>query len=64
VKAREEKLRALARSQIRYCIQGDIDGGESLMKEVWEQCEDQAEIDVVTDELRRLAAAIERMGVE
>ena len=48
----EEVIR-MVRSQIAYAINRDYEGGESIMKEVWEEL-DGDEYNVADDELKRI----------
>lgn len=52
-------IRHLARQQIIQTIQSDIDGGEGLMKEVWEECKDEVEVAEVKDQMAAIILAIE-----
>jgi hypothetical protein len=47
-------LRNLTRSQIVNAIKDDIEQGESLMKEVFEHCEDDRELKIVYAEMRAI----------
>lgn len=59
-KSREAFLVNLTRSQIVNAIKDDLPGGggESLMKEVFENCEDDDELEVVYTEMRAIAARV------
>lgn len=52
-------VRYLARQQIVNAIQADIDGGEGLMKEVWEECLGESEQAEVIDMMAKIIVAIE-----
>ena len=56
-----EYVRRLARQQIINAIQADIDGGEGLMKEVWEECLNDQEQAEATDMLAKIIIAIEAL---
>lgn len=52
--------RARVRQQIIWAIEQDLDGGgESLMKEAFEECDD---LKVVYSEMRRVIRAIKALG--
>jgi hypothetical protein len=53
---RKTEIRKKVRSQIAGVMQADLDGDEFLMKEVWEDMADDAEMDVAKDEMRRILA--------
>jgi hypothetical protein len=55
-------IRGAVRDQVINAIQADLDGGESLMKEVWELCEDDNEQKVAERECRRIIYAIQHLG--
>lgn len=59
---RKKEIETAVRAAILGAIGDALDGGEDLMKEVWEYCADEAEFAVVDAELRRIEAAIEEMG--
>ena len=59
---RSRNLRAIARNQIIAAIERDLAGGESLMKEAWEQCSTNEEQEFMEDECRRVIAAIKNLG--
>jgi hypothetical protein len=42
----QSQIQSLVRRQIIYYLKEDLEGGELLMKEVWEQCD--TDDDVVT----------------
>jgi hypothetical protein len=48
----EARIRKAVRNQIIELLRHDLDGGELLMKEVWEQCGDVDEQKVAGDEIR------------
>jgi hypothetical protein len=58
--ARREELAKLVREQVVAVLQDDLDGGESVMKEVWEACEDAAEDTAAEDALRAIIAQLKR----
>lgn len=60
-KKRKDEIRTDVRSAIIYNIKEDLDGGELLMKSVWENCEGDVEYDVVKRELKAIIAAIKAM---
>jgi hypothetical protein len=49
----KEEIIQKVRSQVAYAINEDYEGGESIMKNVWEQLEGE-EYDVADDELKRI----------
>ncbi len=53
---RERHLRKLACEQIANAIQCDLDGDESLMKEVFEEVNDDDEMAIVNGEMRAAIA--------
>lgn len=53
--ARILELKRLVCAQLISMIEDDIEGGESLMKEVWEHCDSRADQAVVVGELQELA---------
>lgn len=63
----EARIRKAVRQQIIEAIRNDIDGGrdlasiggETLMKEVWEECGDVDEQRVAEDEMREIIKQIE-----
>lgn len=57
---RINELRAIARRQVINALYADING-EQIMKEAWENCEDQAEMRVMESELRAMIACLEAM---
>lgn len=52
-------IRRLARQQIIDAIKADIDGGEGLMKEVWEECLNDQEQAEAIDMMAKIIVAIE-----
>lgn len=48
----------MTRDAIIYALQRDLDGDEQIMKEVWEECEDQDDIKVGSDELKQVIKLI------
>lgn len=58
--SREQFLPNLTRSQISNAIQDDLDGGESLMKEVWEECDGDNELAVVKTEMRAIITRLKQ----
>lgn len=60
---REQFLVNMTRSQIVNAIKDDLPGGyagESLMKEVFEHCEDDAELEIVYTEMRAIARRVKQ----
>lgn len=55
----EARIRKAVRQQIIEAINNDLDGGETLMKEVWEECGDVDEQRVAKDEMREVIKLIE-----
>lgn len=53
-KKRESQIRQAVREQIAGALQDDLDGGESIMKEVWEDCADDDEDAAAKDELAKI----------
>ena len=51
-------IRRMTRDAIIYALQRDLDGDEQIMKEVWEECEDQDDIKVGSDELKQVIKLI------
>jgi hypothetical protein len=49
----DEEVRQRVRSQIAWALHEDYKGGESIMKECWEELEGD-EYDVADDELKRI----------
>src|SRR5262249_45422143 len=49
-----EDLRNFTRQHIAERLQADVDGGESIMKEVWERCATDDEQKVAEDEVRAI----------
>lgn len=58
---REQEIRESVRNQIVGAIEADLDGGESLMKEAFEECRSNAELKIAYDEMRKIAKAIGEM---
>jgi hypothetical protein len=56
--ARARVLRRLLRGRIADELMRDLDGGESLTKEVWEACQDAQEDLAVRDELRVVLSGV------
>lgn len=56
---RESDLRRKVRYQLLYYIEEAIEGDEAIMKEVWEACENDAENEVVKDELKKIRSLLE-----
>lgn len=52
-------IRTLARKQIIEAIRQDMDGDESLMKEVWEECDSEEEHAEALDMMAKIIVAIE-----
>lgn len=59
-KKRETFLVNLTRSQIINAIKDDLEGGESLMKEVWEQVDDESDDRIVKSEMRAIIGRIKQ----
>lgn len=60
-KKREKELRKIARGQVTAAIEADLPengGGESLMKEAWEQGEDDEDYEIMHDEMRQMIKQI------
>lgn len=58
---REQELREIVRRQIADALQDDLDGGERIMKEAWEQInhDDFGDEDaIMMDELRSIIRSI------
>ena len=51
------KIRSLVRRQLIAALQDDLDGGELLTKEVWEQCETTDHQDAARRELVEIITA-------
>lgn len=45
-------------SAILFALEDDLNGGELLMKEVWEACETDEEIEIAKQEIARIIEAI------
>lgn len=56
----KDKIRSLARRQIIAALEEDLQGGESLMKEVWEQCETDADVATAKGEMEAIVGDIQR----
>jgi len=56
----DDEIRKAVRKQLAYHIQEDADGGEYLMKEVWEELADAREMEVATRELEEIAIFLRR----
>jgi hypothetical protein len=52
------EIRSLVRSQIIYYLEQDLKCGELLMKEVWEQCETEDDVDAAKRELAEIIALL------
>ncbi len=57
---RRREITKIVRDQIVYALQADLDGGEAIMKEAWEACDDDGELAVADDALRAIIALITR----
>lgn len=58
-KERESEIRKAVHHQIAGALQDDLDGGESIMKEVWEDCADEDEDAIAKDELAKIIKLVE-----
>jgi len=56
-----EQINKLVRNQIIYHIQEDLNGGEGLMKEVWEALETDADFGAAHTEMKRIIEAIKTL---
>lgn len=52
----EVEIRTLVRRQLRELLKSDLDGGEDLMKEVWEQCATVSDVAVAKREIAEIIA--------
>lgn len=59
----EQDLRKKTRHAVCAAINDDIAGGETLCKEVFEQCKTNDDLAVVLDELREIKNVIAKRGV-
>lgn len=50
-------------NQIYSAIKNDLDYGESVMKEVFENCDSQPELKVVYAEMKRIMKLIKKEGI-
>jgi hypothetical protein len=55
---RKDQLRLQVRDTLNYYIKADLDGNETIFKEVFENCND-AELKIVHDEMWALIKIIE-----
>lgn len=53
-KLRRMKLQKETVTSVLYYLKDDLDGGELLMKETWEECSNAEEREVVKEEIRTL----------
>ncbi len=53
---RKMEIRKKVRSQLAMLVEGDVNGDEFLMKEVWEDMENDEEMVIARGELRRILA--------
>jgi hypothetical protein len=56
---RENHLRAITRKQIAGYVEDALRGGELIMKEVWEEVENDDEQAIVKDEMRAILEWLE-----
>jgi hypothetical protein len=56
---RRLEIQRLTRQRVGEELEGDLNGGESIMKEVWEQCDSRAEVAIAKDELRRILTLLD-----
>ena len=54
----EARIRKAVRQQIIEALREDLKGGETIMKEAWEECGDTDELHVAKDELGQIIAMI------
>jgi hypothetical protein len=57
---RKTRLRAELKKAVLYALTEDLDGGELILKEVWEQCEGGKECDYVKEQLAILIGLVEK----
>lgn len=55
---RAEEIRKMVRQAIGYAVQEDAEGGEHILKPVWEECETDEENEVATDEAKSVAKSL------
>lgn len=58
--SREQFLINLTRSQIANAIKYDLEHGESLMKEVFEHCDGDRELQIVYTEMRDIITRVKQ----
>ena len=58
---RHRKIVQTVRLQIVHALEEDLCGGESIMKEAWEACEDEDEDVAAKEALREVIEAIRAM---
>lgn len=56
---RKDELIKLTRDQIAGAIRNDLTNSESLMKEVFEECDGKKDLEIVYAEMRRIIRMIE-----
>jgi hypothetical protein len=57
--ARKSEIEEMVRKQVGNAIRDDLDGGEMLMKEVWERLKNYEEEQIAHAEMRRILALLE-----
>lgn len=50
----QTQIRSLVRRQVLFALEDDLKGGELLMKEVWEECETDDDVDAAKRELEEI----------
>lgn len=59
---REHEIRKAVRQQLICAIEDDMNDGERLMKEVWEELANNDEFDIAKDELRKIIERIKELA--
>jgi hypothetical protein len=58
---RKEMIRQDVRATIIYYLTEDLEGDELLMKEIWEHCDSDEEVEAAKEELRRAIDVVRRL---